>query len=151
MKLARDLCNEILRLNENDNTGARYLLMAIYAYFEEENDMLAVYKKYKEENLEMLFPLFVLYYKLSNEKKANEYLKRIDEANPYFIKYFKGTLKPNDKVPRGYYQLGDVSEIITCFGQNEFLMDTVPMIDYYILENLKSSKSSKKSVSNEAR
>ena len=33
-----------VKLNENDNTGARYLLMAIYAYLEEEKEMLKLYK-----------------------------------------------------------------------------------------------------------
>ena len=33
IKLAMEVCKEILRLNENDNTGIRYLLAAIYAYF----------------------------------------------------------------------------------------------------------------------
>ena len=40
VKQARDVCMEILRLNESDNTGARYLLMAIYAYLEEEKELL---------------------------------------------------------------------------------------------------------------
>ena len=73
IKKARDVCKEILKLNKNDNTGARYLLMAIYAYLEEENDMLKLYKKYPEESLVMLFPLFILYYKQGNDKKAKEY------------------------------------------------------------------------------
>lgn len=30
---------EIVSLNNNDNTGARYLLMAIYAYLEEEKEI----------------------------------------------------------------------------------------------------------------
>ena len=33
------------------------ITMAIYAYLEEENDMLKLYKKYPEENLEMLFQM----------------------------------------------------------------------------------------------
>ena len=67
-KQARDVCLEILRLNNNDNTGARYLLMAIYAYLEDEKEMLKLYKKYPEEALEMLFPQFALYYKLGKDK-----------------------------------------------------------------------------------
>ena len=34
LKKARSVCKEILKLNNNDNTGARYLLMAIYATLE---------------------------------------------------------------------------------------------------------------------
>lgn len=140
IKQARDVCKEILKLNENDNTGARYLLMAIYAYLEEENDMLKLYKKYPEENLEMLFPLFILYYKQGDDKKAKEYLDRINKANPDFIKFFKGTMKENTKVPEGYYSKGDSSEVIMYFRQYDFLVETIPTIDYYILENSKKKK-----------
>lgn len=140
VKQAMDVCKEILRLNENDNTGARYLLMAIYAYLEEEKEVLKLYKKYPEEDLEMLFPLFALYYKLGNNKKAKEYLKRINKANPHFVKFFKGTIKINDKVPKGHYSKGDSSEVIMYFEQYDFLVDTMPTINYYILENSKNNK-----------
>lgn len=140
IKQARDVCKEILNLNENDNTGARYLLMAIYAFLEEENDMLKLYKKYPEENLEMLFPLFILYYKQGDDKKAKEYLDRINKANPDFIKFFKGTMKENTKVPDRYYSKGDSSEVIMYFRQYDFLVETIPTIDYYILENSKKKK-----------
>ncbi len=137
IKQARDVCKEILKLNENDNTGARYLLMAIYAYLEEENDMLKLYKKYTEENLEMLFPLFILYYKQGNDKKAKEYLDRINKANPDFIKFFKGTMKENKNVPEGYFSVGDSSEVIMYFRNYAFLIVTINTIDSYILENSK--------------
>ena len=140
IKQARDVCKEILRLNENDNIGARYLLMAIYAFLEEENDMLKLYKKYYEENLEMLFPLFILYYKQGNDKKAKEYLDKINKANPNFIKFFKGTMKENKNVPKRYYCKGDSSEVIMYFTQYDFLVETIPTIDYYILENSKNKK-----------
>lgn len=140
VKQARDVCKEILRLNENDNTGARYLLMAIYAYLEEEKDMLALYKKYPEEELEMLFPLFILYYKLGNDKKSKEFLDRINDANPNFIKFFKGTMRQNIDVPERHYVKGDSSEVIMYFNQYDFLVDTIPTINYYILENSKNKK-----------
>lgn len=140
IKQARDVCKEILRLNENDNMGARYFLMAIYAFLEEEKDMLKLFEKYPEENLVMLFPLFILYYKQENNEKAKEFLNRINKANPDFIKFFKGTMKANEKVPDGYYSKGDSSEIIMYFRQYDFLIDTVPTINYYILENIKKKK-----------
>lgn len=137
VKQARDICKEIIRLNKNDNTGARYLLMAIYAYLEEEKEMLNLYKKYPEEHLEMLFPLFALYYKLGNDKKAKDYLRKINKANKEFLKYFKGTIKNNDKIPKGYYSIGDSSEVIMYFEKYNFLIDTMLNVNYYILENLK--------------
>ena len=140
IKQARNICKEILRLNQNDNMGSRYLLMAIYAYLEEENDMLKLYKKYPEEDLEMLFPLFILYYKLGNDKKALEYLNRINKANSHFIKFFKGTMKENMDIPYRHYAKGDSSEVIMYFREYDFLVETIPTIYYYILENSKVKK-----------
>ena len=120
--------------------GSRYLLMAIYAYFEEENDMLKLYEKYLEEDLEMLFPLFILYYKQGNDKKAKEYLDRINKANPHFIKFFKGTMKENTDIPYRHYVRGDSSEVIMYFREYDFLVETIPTINYYILENSKKKK-----------
>lgn len=140
VKQASDVCKEILRLNENDNMGSRYLLMAIYAYFEEENDMIKLYEKYPEEDLEMLFPLFILYYKQGNDVKARKYLDRINKANPHFIKFFKGTMKENKDMPYRHYAKGDSSEVIMYFREYDFLVETIPTIDYYILENSKKKK-----------
>ena len=114
--------------------------MAIYAYLEEEKDMLKLYQKYVEEHLEMLFPLFILYYKQGNDKKAKEYLDRINKANPDFIKFFRGTMKVNKNAREGYYSKGDSSEVIMYFKQYDFLVETIPTIDYYILENSKKKK-----------
>ncbi len=140
MKQACAVCKEILRLNENDNLGARYVLMAIYAFLEEENDMLKLYKKYPEEQLVMLFPLFILYYKQGNDDKTKEYLNRINKANPNFIKFFKGTMRENKDIEEGYYCNGDSSEVIMYFSQYDFLIKTVPGIVYYILGNIKRKK-----------
>lgn len=139
-KQARDVCLEILRLNNNDNIGARYLLMAIYAYLEEEKDMLKLYKKYPEEALEVLFPQLALYYKLGKAKEATQILDRINKANPHFINFFKGTIKRNEKIPYGHYSKGDSSEVIMYFEQYDFLVLSLPSIHEFILEYSKKSK-----------
>ncbi len=137
---AKDICKEIIKLNEHDNTGARYLLMAIYATLEKEQEMLELYKKYPEENLEMLFPLFALYYKIGNEEKTKEYLKRVDKCNPNLVKFFRGTIKENEEMLQGYYSRGDSSEIfmyLTCY---DFLLITMPKLHEYILDNFPKRK-----------
>lgn len=141
---AKNICREVLKLNENDNMGARYLLMAIYATLEEENDMLKLYKKYPEEDLEMIFPLFALYYKLGNDKKAKEYLNRVDKCNSNFVKFFKGTIKGIKKVEPGYYSRGDSSEIFMYFNRYDYLLITMPKLHEYVIENLMKNKKSKK-------
>ena len=137
---AENVCREVLRLNENDNMGARYLLMAIYATLEKENDMLKLYKKYPEEDLEMIFPLFALYYKLGNDKKAKEYLNRIDKCNSNFVKFFNGTIKESKKVKPGYYSRGDSSEIFMYLDRYDYLLITMPKLHEYVIENLMKKK-----------
>ncbi len=140
IKQARDLFLEILHLNKNDNTGARYLLMGIYAYLEDEKGILKLYKKYPEEQLEMLLPLFSLYYKLGDDKKAKEYLGRIHKANPNFVKFFQGKLKEKDDTPEGYYSKGKVSEVLVCLDKYMFLLDTMNIIASYICNCAKTEK-----------
>lgn len=135
--LAKDLCLEILKLNKNDNLGARYMLMAIYAYFEEEKEMLKLYKKYPEENLSMLFPLFALYYKKENYIKAKEYLIKINKCNSNFIKYFKGTIKKDKDAIPGYYSMGSSSEIYMYFSSYYFIFGTMSSLKDFILEHSK--------------
>ena len=140
LRQASNVCKEVLKLNKNDNLGARYLLMAIYAALEEKKDMLNLYKKYPEEDLEMLFPLFAIYYKTGNDKKAKDYLNRIDKCNSNFVKYFKGTIKPSEKVRPGYYSRGDSSEIFMYLDRYYYLLITMPRLYEYVIENLKKNK-----------
>ena len=140
MRQAIDVCHEMMRLNNNDNMGARYMLMALYAFLEDEKELLKLYKKYPEEHLEVLFPMFVLYYKQGNDAKAKEYLDRINKANPHFIKLFKGTIKENKDMPLGYHSKGDSSEVLMYFMNYTFLIATMNTIDSYILKNSKKSK-----------
>ncbi len=140
LRQAEGICKEVLRLNENDNLGARYLLMAIFATLEEEKDMLKLYRKYPEENLEMLFPLFALYYKIGNDKKAKEYLIRVNKCNSNFVKLFKGTIKQSEKASPGYYSRGDSSEIFIYLTRYDYLLITMPKLHEYIVENLINKK-----------
>ena len=140
LRQAANLCKEVLKLNENDNLGARYLLMAIYAALEEKKDMLDLYKKYPEENLEMLFPLFAIYYKIGNDKKAKDYLNRIDKCNSNFVKLFNGSIKQSEKVDPGYYSRGDSSEIFMYLNRYDYLLITMPRLQEYVIENLMKSK-----------
>lgn len=141
---AESICKEVLRLNKNDNMGVRYLLMAIFATLEEENNMLKLYKKYPEENLEMLFPLFALYYKIGNDKKAKEYLNRINKCNSNFVKLFNGTIKESNKVDPGYYSRGDSSEIFMYLERYTYLLITMPRIYEYVIENSMKNKKGRK-------
>ena len=136
-KRAIEVCKEILKLNENDNTGSRYLLMALYAIIEDEKFMLDLYKKYKENNLEMLFPMFVLYYKKEDDVKARKYLDMINKGNKHFIKFFKGNMKLEEDIMPGYYSRGNASEVFMYMREYFFLICTLCNINDYIIENSK--------------
>lgn len=136
-KRAIEVCKEILKLNENDNTGSRYLLMALYAIIEDEKFMLDLYKKYKENNLEMLFPMFVLYYKKEDDVKARKYLDMINKGNKHFIKFFKGNMKLEEDTMPGYYSRGNASEVFMYMREYFFLICTLCNINDYIIENSK--------------
>lgn len=138
-KKAIEVCKEILRLNESDNTGTRYLLMALYAVVEDEKAILDLYKKYNEEdNLEMLFPLFALYYKKEDDSKAKKYLDMINKTNKHFIKFFKETIKLEEDSMPGYYSMGNASEVLMYMREYFFLVCTLGNMKDYIIENSKN-------------
>lgn len=129
------VCKEVLRLNKSDNLGARYLLLAAYSLLEEEKELLNLYKKYPEENLETLFPLFALYYKLNDEKKAKKYFDRINKCNSNFVKYFNGTIKENKDVDYGCYIRGDSSEVYMYVERYCYLFVSMIRLREYVFEN----------------
>lgn len=141
IKQARQVCQEVLRLNTNDNLGVRYYLLAIAAYLEDESALLKVYKKYPEENLETLLPFLIFYYKQSNDKKAIEYLQRINKANPYLITFFDQGLEEEEDVPDGSYSRGKPSEVLMYMERYAFLLLATPGIVDYILEHKPTEKS----------
>lgn len=136
MKLAIKTSEEIIRLNESDNTGTRYMLMALYAYLEDEKNLLKLYKKYDEEySLEMIIPLMVYYYKQDDIKNAKRYLKIVEELNPNFIKFYTGKMEEDDDFIKGYYRSGSPSEVISYFNNYGFLLLAVPTLKDFIEKN----------------
>ena len=131
---ATNLSKEILRLNEHDNTGVRYLLMGLYAYKEEINNMNQLYKKYKEDDLHIFVPFMIYYFKQGDYKNALKYLERIKKVNKNFVKYFKEGLDEEAVMPSAY-SIGDMSEVESVVAELEFLFSSVPGISELILED----------------
>lgn len=127
---AIDVAREILKLNNNDNTGIRYLLMALYAYKEEKNNLDKLFRKYPEDNLHVFVPYLVYYYKQNDLKHAREYFDKIMKVNPHFIDYFLGELDVDNNF---YYSVGDESEVSTIMMEYEFLFDSVLEIGDFIV------------------
>lgn len=97
MRLAAAEYEKMLRLCEGDNLGARYRLMHIYAFLEDEQSALGLLKKYPDDDTQFLLPLSVLYYKLGNLRESNKYLKKLCEINKDTRKFFNGVIKGNLK------------------------------------------------------
>lgn len=127
------LAKEILRLNENDNTGVRYLLMGLYAYMEDYSSMKKLYNKYSEENLFMLVPFMIYYFKQAKYDEAEKYLDRIKKVNKNFVSYFENMEDYDDDFPP-YYSIGDISEVKTVSHELDFLFITMPNIENFIVE-----------------
>lgn len=131
---AIEVAKEILKLNENDNMGARFILMSLYALREEEKELKALYKKYSYDCVESLVPFLVLYYKLGEYAKAQEYLAKINKCNKHFKGYFKDEI-PESECMDGYYKIGDISEVLNCVSNMEFLFRSVEDLEYFILKD----------------
>lgn len=127
MGAAAKECGEMLRLCERDNLGVRYKLMHIYAYLENETAALELYKKYDENSVQMILPLSVLYYKLHDLQKAEEYLTKAQELNSGVKTVIKAFFKEDEMrqlmkdVNPYYYSPYSVSELLYEITDNEFL------------------------------
>lgn len=67
--MAKNACLEILDLNNDDNLGARFILMHIYAYFEDEKSAVKLFERYDCQNRRNFYCLCQLYI-ISLEKLA---------------------------------------------------------------------------------
>ena len=91
--------------------------------------------------MEGLFPLYALYFKQGNDEKVQEYLTRINKANPHFVDFFKGKINiDEDELEEGYFTVGEESEVTMYIMNYIFLIVTMPTLSYYIVENSKKKK-----------
>ena len=106
---------EMLRLCENDYLGARYRLMHLYVYFEDEQAALALYNQYEQEDsTQFLLPLSMLYYKKMNLKESLKYLKLLKKANKDTQEFFQAIIN---------YDMGDYLENRNPFGYRPFTIE----------------------------
>lgn len=140
---------EMLRLCENDNLGIRYVLMHLYAYFENEDGALALHKKYDEyEESQMLLPLAVLYYKKENFELSLQYLRRLVKANKDTKKFLRmmasdGLDEYLGKMNPYGYQPFTIEELIYDHFENHFLFDSVDFFFDWAHRSLKKTSGSK--------
>lgn len=128
MKKAASECENILRLNTNDNMGARYTLMHLYALLEMEDQALELHKRYKEDSTLMLLPLSLLYYKQDDYSKASRYLTRLVKANPDTRLFFRiiGTdefTKIAKNMNSFGYRPNTIEEFVISLEENSFAFE----------------------------
>lgn len=148
MRLAISVYEKMLKLCINDNIGVRYILMHLYTFLEDEQSSLELYEKYPEEGTQFLLPLSILYYKLGDLRKSNQYLKKLIAVNKdtyeFFNNFTNDTLKDylSNMSPYGYRPFIIEEFIIEC-EENYFLFSSMP--EYFVWAKKKvSSKRNKK-------
>lgn len=144
MRMAVSGYEKMLKLCKNDNLGARYRLMHLFAFLEDEKSALDLLAKYPdEESTQFLLPLSVLYYKLGDLREANKYLRRLCEINKDTRKFFNGVVGGDlDK----YYEDMDlygyspftIEEFLVESEENSFLFAGIPTYFDWALRKLKT-------------
>ena len=118
---------ELIRLNENDNLGVRYIFMALYSYFEDEYKAKELFDKYQEESAFMLLPLIALYYKMENNKKMKSYIRKLKNRNPQLqeaIEMFMDDVDEDEMeeiLCAPMYRPFSVEEVVLAFSESMFL------------------------------
>lgn len=135
---AATACNEMLKLNTNDNQGVRYELMHIYALLEDEKAAKKLFKKYRgETSVQFLMPFSLLYYKIGDEENAEKLLKQAVEYTPEIPKFLRsfGTsqfqLQMITRLHTGYYTPGTMEEIFVCLKNHEQTYLSTPTFFYW--------------------
>lgn len=145
-KKAVEECEDLIRLNENDNLGIRYTLMHLYAYFEDEKSALELYKKYEKEQSSMfILPLSMLYYKLGDLKTSARYLKILNEKNKDTQKFFTAFIQGNaeeilDEVPSFGYQPFTIQELAVEMEENHYMFALMASYFAWGAKKLKNTK-----------
>lgn len=124
-------CEDLLQLCEGDNMGVRFLLISMYAFYEDELNAIRLHKRYEEEaSSQMLLPIIALYYKLDNYKKAEYYLEKLKTVNDEVEDVFCGEEDIDDEldnvIESGMYRYGSKEEIMVAMTDAAFLYTTTP-------------------------
>ena len=150
MRRAIDEGRRLLELCENDNLGVRYQLMHLYAYMEDELQALALHRKYDSyEETQMLLPLAVLYYKMNQFEKAENYIKRLAAVNKDTKKFLRAatTNRLEEHIfnmsPYGY-QPFSIEELIEELMSCGYLFGSAPYFFQWAYKCLRSSSATGK-------
>ena len=150
MHRAIDEGQRLLELCENDNLGVRYQLMHLYAYTEDEMHALALHKQFDSyEETQMLLPLAVLYYKLNQFDKAEDYIKRLSAVNKDAKKFLRAAAQDRledyfDQLNPFGYQPFTMEELLEELMRSSYLFDSVPYFFAWASSRLRTQTAAKK-------
>ena len=128
----------LLELCESDDLGVRYQLMHLYVFMEDEMHALA------------LQPLAVLYYKLNQFDKAEDYIKRLAKANKDTKKFLRAAAHDElddyiDELNPYGYQPFTIEELLDELMKSSYLFESVPYFFAWASKVLVTKSASKKS------
>ncbi len=108
----------LLELCESDDLGVRYQMMHLYVFMEDEMHALALHKQ-------------VLYYKLNQFDKAEDYIKRLAKANKDTKKFLRAAAHDElddyiDELNPYGYQPFTMEELLDELMKSSYLFDSVP-------------------------
>lgn len=139
-RLAMQEAEEILRLNENDNMGMRYLLYLLYAKLEEKDRAEKLFKNYEEDNFAVNLPLSLLYFKVGELNTAKKYLKLADQNNDYFHRYLNDTIDLDEALSKFNidqdFSSGTMDEFIDFLVSSREILSENPSYIYWAKEEL---------------
>ncbi len=97
---AASILEEVIRLNESDNTGARDQLFAIYAVLEQEEKAMKLKEKFDLNETTTLLSLCILKFRLAKFDEADMYLEQLETINPdtqNFVAMIAGEMDPDEE------------------------------------------------------
>lgn len=130
-KKAINQAEDMLRLNENDNLGIRYILINLYALMEDEEGINSLVEKFGDKEVEFLLGLSIYYFKVDNLRKSLTYLKKAQKTNKYVKEFIDGCLDPMMVYDKAifHYSMGSLDQLISNYQSSYFLYTS--LLEYY--------------------
>lgn len=133
---------KIMRLNQNDNTGARYHLMHLYAYFDETQKAEELFDKSIDHNSCMfLMPMACIAFNYGDMDETERYFKLLLEKNSDARRYLRA-MKNNRQYSFLPTEIEDAyardtwEELYCMFKENQFLYDKNPAFMKWVYQQV---------------
>lgn len=144
MKKAIAAAEDILRLNPDDNTGTRFILMSLYVCMEDKKNALKLMDRYPDakDTIWFQYPLAYLYFKEENYAEAKKALKILVKNYPDFPDFVKAPMEFIEEHDNnnGYFSPYTVSEIVEMNKVSSFLWETAENFIAWLIRTFRNEK-----------